>query len=393
MAMMHENPRCDALRCSHGARVLSWLRFAVLATTLMFIVAEAGAVEYRFRSPEDASPMQLGPQVLSDDERAYLASLPEIRVAISLPTATPYETVSDSGEVGGIHSEILVYLARAFGLRVKPVVMPSWSASLDALRRHEADLIMTVGVTNERTQYLEFTLGVTPWPGALFARTAATPVPLNRATFAIEREYMALDYVRRQYPGAQVMTVDNTGDALRAVAEGRADYYLGALFEAIDWWSRPGVQGVEVRQFLNYGTGHYHFGVRKDWAPLARVLNKGISALRNTPLPHWQAAVETLPANVVMPRPLQLSEAEQALLVGHPIWRLGAVRGLTLLNDVDPSGIHTGIAAEYAEQVARRLGIALQVVAFDNVAAMLDGLRRGQIDLIQSGTRCHRWRQ
>ena len=68
---------------------------------------------------------------------------------------------------------------------------------------------------------------------ALFARTAATPVPLNRATFAIEREYMALDYVRRQYPGAQVMTVDNTGDALRAERHGQFRFSRRAV-------TRPG---------------------------------------------------------------------------------------------------------------------------------------------------------
>jgi len=43
------------------------------------------------------------------------------------------------------------------------------------------------------------------------------------------------------------------------------------------------------------------------------------------------------------------------------------VRGLALLNDVDERGLHSGIAAEYAEQVARRLGVAIRVVAFPNV--------------------------
>ncbi|WP_158218856.1 ATP-binding protein [Roseateles aquatilis] len=349
--------------------------------------AQVQPASYHFRQPSSGAPIALGPQVLSADEQAYLAALPEIRVAVGVPPPSPYQTVSSDGEIGGIHSEMLMYLTRAFGLKVRPVVVPNWGDALNAVRRRDADLIMTVGVTNERMSYLEFTLGVTPWPGALFARTAAAPLPLEHARFAIERDYMAIDFVRRQYPEASIQTVENTGEALAAVAAGRADYYLGALFEAMDWWSRPGVQGVEVRQMLNYGTGYYHFGVRKDWARLALILNKGISALREAPLPQWQASAPALPAKVALAPPLQLSASEQALLVGHPTWRMGAVRGLSLLNDINARGIHTGIAAEYAEQVARRLGVGLQVIPYDSVASMLDGLRRGEIDLVPFLTR------
>ena len=68
---------------------------------------------------------------------------------------------------------------------------------------------------------------------------------------------------------------------------------------------------------------------------------------------------------------------------------MGAVRGLSLLNEVDERGMHSGIAAEYTEQVAQRLGVGVgvNVVAFDTVAAMLDGLRRDQIDVVPMATR------
>ena len=42
---------------------------------------------------------------------------------------------------------------------------------------------------------------------------------------------------------------------------------------------------------------------------------------------------------------------------------MGAGRGLSLLNEVDVHGLHTGIAAEYTEQVVQRLGVAVQVLA------------------------------
>ena len=140
---------------------------------------------------------------------------------------------------------------------------------------------MTLGVTSERMDYLAFTLGATPLPGALFARVGQQVDPA-RARFAIERSYLVNDWVQRQYPQATVLTVETTPDALRAVADGRADVYLGSLLEATAWLQQAPLPGIEINRILNYGTGFYHFGVRKDWAPLAAILNKGIQTLRTS---------------------------------------------------------------------------------------------------------------
>ena len=331
--------------------------------------------------------MRLSPQVLSAEERAFIAALPVVRVAVPLPPAQPYEVLGPDGEVSGIHPEMLMALGQAFGLRLQPLLMPSWSAALQAAKNREVDLVMTVGVTAERLQYLEFTLGATPLPGALFARSGMSGEALAQSRIALERNYLANDHVKRQYPHATIVTVETTGDALRAVGEGRADYYLGSLLEATAWLEREPVAGIEINRMMGYGTGFYHFGVRKDWAPLAGILNKGIQTLRAAPNAELSAALGNLPARLKMPAPLPLGADELALLSRRAVWRLGAVRGLTMLNDIDANAVHSGIGAEYAEQVARRLGVATQVVAFDNVAAMLAALREGSIDVVPFLTR------
>lgn len=284
----------------------------VLATLFVGLLCVAGVVDvlgaigepqpsggYRFHAAELPSALKLGDQVLTVDERAFLAALPEVRVGIARPEARPYEIIGDDGEITGIQADLLAAFAQAFGLRLKPVVLPSGASALTAIREHRVDMLMAVGVTAERMAYMEFTLGTAPWPGALFARTLnpATPsTPLDGARFAIARETTAGDFLRRQYPNATIVTVDTTEDALHAVADGRADYHLGSLLVAVDTLGRKPVPGIEVRQLMNYGTGHYHFGVRKDWAALAGTLNKGIAVLRGSELPQWRAAVATLPS-------------------------------------------------------------------------------------------------
>jgi two-component system, NarL family, sensor histidine kinase EvgS len=352
-----------------------------------------------FRAPALAASLGLGPEVLSPQERAFVAALPEVRVAIPLPAVRPFEVVDADGSVSGVHPEMLGYLAKAFRLRVRPVMLPSFADALAAMQDGRADLMMTLGYTSDRAKYLSYTLGVTPLAGALFTRVGATPPSssdrsdLRHARFAVERNFLANDFLRREYPQATILTVETTGDALQAVAEGRATHYLGGLLTTIDWLTRQPVPGIEISRLMNYSTGYYHFAVRKDWSPLAGILNKGISTLRaqgfdpNRTDRAWGQAAASLPAGMPLPQPLRLTRPDLDLMIQRPVWRVGAVRGLPLLNQYEPDGTHSGIAAEMTEQVVRRLGVGLQLVPFDNVGLMLDALRRGDIDLIPFLTR------
>jgi two-component system, NarL family, sensor histidine kinase EvgS len=346
------------------------------------------AQEYRFKGySSGGADLSLGPAVLSEDERKFLAGLPEIRVALQKAGAPPYETVGPDGMVAGYQAEVLTQLAKTLKLRLRPVVYADWQSVLRAVREGNADMVLTLQVTPDRLRYLEFTLGTVPVPMALFARpgTAAT---LETASIALEREYASNDLVRRQYPRATVLPTTTTVEALRAVSQGRADYYLGSLLEAIYALEQDNVPGIEVREILQSGSGLYHFGLRKDWGPLAAILNKGITRFRLDIEPRARAAAgAALPASVAIPGAMRLGDEDARKLAQRSVWRIGAVRGLAMLNDVDAAGSHSGISAEYAEHVARRLGVAIEVVPFDSVGAMLDAMRTARIDFIPFLTR------
>jgi two-component system, NarL family, sensor histidine kinase EvgS len=350
--------------------------------------ADAAKLQYRFKQPSAAETTPMADQVLTAEERAFLNQLPEIRVGLFLPPTRPYDDISADGEITGIHAEMLVALASTFGIKLKPVVLPNWPTLLQAARDQKVDLVMTLAVTRERMQFLAFTLGVTPLPGALVTRTGAgTQVDPSQTTFALERDYMVNDWVHRQYPNSRVVTVETTAQALRAVRDGAADAYLGSLLEIADQRLRDPVAGIEVNRLLSFGTGYYHFGVRKDWAPLAAILNKGIQPLRASTTDQLAATLGGLATGAALRMPLAVTADESQLLATQPVWRVGGVRGLSLLNEVDERGLHSGIAAEYTEQLAQRLGVAVDVVAFDSFADMLDGLRKGSIDLVPLITR------
>ncbi|MBI5257106.1 MAG: transporter substrate-binding domain-containing protein [Burkholderiales bacterium] len=353
---------------------------------------ESAAPHYRFRLPPGRTTVLPGRDLLDAAERDFIAGLPEVRVGLNLPDNRPYEVIGPDGEITGIQIEILTHIAQALGLRLKPVVLPSFPQALAAVRDRQVDIMATVGFEPSREAYMAFTLGTAPNPGAIIGRAAdtrfASHPSLNGQRVAIEKDYVTQYYARRLYPEVLVTDQPDTAHALRAVALGEEDYYFGSLLMAMDRIQRDAVAGLEVKKSLIYATGQMHFGVRNDWPLLATALSKGVAALRAAPLPQLNAALQSLgPQGLTLPQALKLARAEQQQLAGRSVLRVGAVRGLTLLNEALPKGGHSGIAADYTSQVVARLGVAVDVLPFDSVAEMLDALREGSIHVVPFLTR------
>lgn len=375
---------CLRKRCLRAA-FGGLLAVAALAPVVVSANAADAPKPFRLASPPGGGA-QFGANALTAAERQFLKDLPELRVGLARPGFRPYEVIGDDGVISGLHPEMLASLAKAFGLRVRPVVFDRWSEVMDALKRHEVDLLMSVTVTPARAEFLDFTLGVSPMVSGLFTRPGQ-PAAGKGARFAVLPNKAATDYVQRHFTEAQFIEMSDEAAALRALSEKQADYYLGDLLPTLDALQRLGMAGIEVQRTVEYGTGHYHFAVRKGLAPLSRILNRAIAATADQPATAWQAAVASIPDDVLPRRSRHVDPRHQAALIDYPVWRIGAVRGLSLLNEIDSRGHHVGIGAEYAEAVARTLGVGLQVQGFEDVAGMLDALRAGRIDVVPFLTR------
>jgi two-component system, NarL family, sensor histidine kinase EvgS len=371
-----------------ASRSLAWLVRAALCAVLCAVLCAAPAPAsaqqtYQWRPSGQTASLGVSSDLLTDAERAYLRALPEIRVAVTRDSLPPYESVAANGDISGYQVDMLLSLARVFQLKLRPVVYPDWPSTLGALRERQADMVLGLAVTAERMNYVAFTLGTVPVPMAVFARSNnRRDVPLTQGTYALERDYAVNDVVQRRFPEARIKSVESSIQALRDVAEGRADFYLGSVLTTTELLARTGIQGLEVRLPITVGSGFYHLGLRKDWAPLASILNRGISPLRPGSAREIGMAAQRLGGAVPLQEPLTLAPDVARWLQDTSVLRVGAMRGLSLLNDVDAAGVHIGIAADYVEHVAQRLGVGVEVVPFDNLASVLEGLRSKRIDVV-----------
>jgi two-component system, NarL family, sensor histidine kinase EvgS len=373
---------CLAGQCFVG-RGLAGLCWASLWLCLLGLALPAWAQQtYQWRPSGQNASLAVSSDVLSDVERDYLRALPEIRVAVTRDSLPPYESVAANGDISGYQVDMLLSLARVFQLKLRPVVYPDWPSTLAALRDRQADMVLGLAVTAERMNYVAFTLGTVPVPMAVFGRSNnRRDMPLTQGTYALERDYAVNDVVQRRFPEARIKSVDSSLQALRDVAEGRADFYMGSVLTTTELLARSGITGLEVRLPITVGSGFYHLGLRKDWAPLATILNRGISPLRPGSAREIGVAAQRWSGPMPLQEPLALAPDVARWLQDTSVLRVGAMRGLSLLNDVDAAGVHIGIAADYVEHVAQRLGVGVEVVPFDNLASMLEGLRTKRIDV------------
>ena len=189
----------------------AWALWALVAATLLMALwlpppARAAEPAYHFRMAPKPGLVVPSNDLLDAQEKAFIASMPEVRVGLNVPDNRPYEVIAANGEISGIQIEILTRLAQSMGIRLRPVVLPSFSAALAALRDREVDVMSTVGYEPAREAFMVYTLGTAPNPGALIGREAdnrlAEEPSLNGRRVAIEQGYVTRTYMRRPRPEA-----------------------------------------------------------------------------------------------------------------------------------------------------------------------------------------------
>jgi two-component system sensor histidine kinase EvgS len=182
------------------------------------------------------------------------------------PPARPYEVVGADGEVSGIHPDMLVALATH--LRPAPEAgdraeLVGAARSRAAPRGRPRD---DAGRDRRAHGHLAFTLGATPLPAHCSHGRAPRSTRLQRRASPSNATSSPTTGCAASTRGATIVTVETTHDALRAVADGRADVYLGSLLEARRLAGAPAGAGHR---------GQPHAALRHRLLPLRRAQGLG----------------------------------------------------------------------------------------------------------------------
>ncbi len=340
----------------------------------------------------DASPQAA--LTLSDQEKRWLQEHPVIRVGVDSGYA-PYSFFDKQGRFQGVAAEFCQQVADRLGIRLEVVPGLSWPQILTAVRAHRIDLIPTTVRLPDREAYLSFSEIYIPTPLVIVTRDETpgltSPERLAQMRVALVKQYSSSQQALQRYPAIKPYFVATPLAGLRAVASGEADAYIGVLGINTYLMSRHGLGNLKINAAFDMEQNGQRFAVRKDWAILARLVDKALLAI--SPAEKQAIFTRWLPvrAEQVPSLGTRLSAADRRWLAGHRRVRVGVQRNNIPFDFIDGKGQHAGIAADYLELIAQRTALRFERVVGDDQAQLLNMLHDGKVDLVAAvaNTRKH----
>ncbi len=227
---------------------------------------------------------------LTDEETSFLAATPVIRASNEIDWP-PFDFTM-SGQPRGYSVDMLNLLADKAGLRVEYINGFSWNELVDLFKQGDIDLLHSLMRNSQReamgvftkpyisTQQVFVVKKDSPFPASLQA--------LAGKTIAIPEGWNTDLFLKKNYPGIRRLHVASTLEALRAVADGRADATLDIepvlRFLISSYFLQTVKIGGNIPELAKSGPQGLHFLVRPDKKILAGILDKALAAV--TPQEH-----------------------------------------------------------------------------------------------------------
>jgi signal transduction histidine kinase len=215
------------------------------------------------------------------EERAWLAQHPVVRVAID-PQWAPVEFVDGGGAPRGMSLAYLDRISATLGTRFEVVPGPSWVDAMRRLGEREIDLLPAITENAERADRMRFTEPYLSFPAAIFSAAdvayLGNPEALRGKTVAVVQGEAVEPWLRKEWPDLALLPVQDTREALRAVADGTAFAFIGNLVTTSYYIGQSGLTQIKVAGETPFV---YRLGmaVREDWPLLPGILQKGIDAI------------------------------------------------------------------------------------------------------------------
>jgi polar amino acid transport system substrate-binding protein len=296
---------------------------------------------------------------LTSEEQAWIEQHPVIRVGVNTQ-AQPISFLGSNGVHRGLTADYLKLLEKRLGLRMLAVTERDWSDLLDQVQSNQLDMIGTISFTDERQQYLSFTLPYHVTPTKLYVRNDEIHIggldDLKGKKAAIEKDYWLHARLSMEYPALTLLTVENTREALEAVEFGQADAYIGTQSVADRLIRKHRLNRLKaVAPADKLSKAELRMGVRKDWPILAKIIDK---VLAGTPTEehrmlkyHWLSREGEMSTNSLV-----LNKEEREWLMQHPRIDIGVMNAWPPMNFIDEQGNASGIGIDIIKALNRRLG-------------------------------------
>lgn len=327
---------------------------------------------------------------LTAAERAFIARGEDIVLGTD-ESWMPYVVVDEDGRLTGHDVELIERINQLTGLRIS-LKVGTWRTLIEQARRREIDGLSAGGVHPEREAFLKFSDIYFSINKMLLVRSdnpsdILTAKDLVGKTIAIHRDNLVDEKIAQRFSKSTILPTDTVDAMINAVVSGEADATFGngaTLFVA----DHIGLPYLRIA-FPLPDKLELAFGIRKDWPELVGILNKALAAipaLERTQLRNkWFVGSELASSEGVV-RTLALSTEERAYLASKNVLRFCSDPNWMPVEGVDAQGRHQGIAGDYLQLIAEKLGIRIERHPTRNWRETLAAAQDGACDVLPAAT-------
>ncbi len=218
---------------------------------------------------------------LSQEERKWLAEHPMVRVVMD-PQWAPIEFRNEEGEYQGVSMDYLQRLEKLLGIQLETAEVHSWSEGVRKVRNKRLDMVTSMARTEEREKFVLFTDSYLSMPVNIFARNDVAyigkPENLSGKQAAVIEGYAVAEWLHRDYPEIRQVSAKSTADALKMLAAGEVDAFVGNVVTTSYYLGKLYLSNVRVAGETPYAYDQ-SMAIRGDWPIFAGILQKALNAI------------------------------------------------------------------------------------------------------------------
>ncbi|MFC3814308.1 transporter substrate-binding domain-containing protein [Lysobacter sp. GCM10012299] len=362
---------------------------ATLLTALIALFGVALGVAAQEVGAQETGAQEGGIAKLDAEETQWRRDHPVVRVGVFAGDHLPAETWV-AGHPEGLGPDYARLLAAKVGLRLSFDPFTDWETISwpAASQTPRYDLLLGQPDTPARRGHFEFLRPYLKGYTMLVARRGDTRIrgegDLARARIVVERRYLeSAGLVVKRFPEAIILYAQDGREALRMVADGEADAYIGHTeYRTRTLLHQRTVDDLVLLGAVEMPPLQLSLAMPKRETMLIRLLRKAEAAVKPEELRSLQErwGVDMLPS---APAPDGvLSHRERRVLEGLPVLRLGYETNRPPYSFVNVDGEFDGMAADYVKVLRKALGLRLDLVPAKDWTDLQRMVHAGEIDMV-----------
>lgn len=325
--------------------------------------------------------------LLSSEERKWLDEHPVLSVTFK-DNVAPLEYM-DGATPAGFSVDYLKMVADKIGTKLEYVRDVSWSQQIDLLKARQIDISHNIMLTEERTEFLDFTVPYLDLPMYYFAKTGAAPIDnvedLTGKKLGAVSGWASTEQFKNNYPQINLVEMTTMEEGLTELSLGKIDVLAGISPITNYMIAQNMVMGIDVSgktpisEMSNINS--IRLASRNDEPILGHILNKGMDAITTQ---EFQQLSENWQNKYNLARRFILTPEELEFLEQNKVIRVAVNTDMAPIEFIDENGNISGIAGSLIEEIANRLNVRFEWTGNQSWNEALEQIKNGEADVLSS---------